>query len=110
MIQKLVCQRLTQFTHRKTLWLGRACRLFSSHMVEMGMVLELTLEARLDKLIELKKLQKLDINCNQHRVNDVKEIKLMVKHWPKLQKIHGLGRNTKAYNWIKKNHPKIELE
>lgn len=103
-----LCERLGEFTNLRILQLG-------SSDWEMGHnvgapPLELTLENGMGALEGLKNLQELHI-CKLRRVGlRVMEVKWMVKNWPKLTKICGLGRLTDAYMWLKDSHPMLYLE
>ncbi|KAG0028475.1 hypothetical protein BGZ82_008416 [Podila clonocystis] len=61
-------------------------------------------------LAGLKKLEELHIPNMDHWVEEVAEVEWMVEHWPHLSKIIGLAPASRAYKWLKDNHPKIQLE
>lgn len=109
--QQRVCMRLPEFTHIKGLQPGCWARVHESNFWDQwDICLNLTLVAGLDLLGGLIPLQELEIVSLQHHINYEQEMKWKVEHWPRLYKIHGLGRHTEAYRWIRKNHPKIQLE
>ncbi|KAG0281739.1 hypothetical protein BGZ95_011657, partial [Linnemannia exigua] len=64
---------------------------------------------------ELKELRELNVEQMAHRIG-LEEVRWMVDHWPKLEKIIGLnvkgkgkGEENEAVEWLKKARPWIEL-
>lgn len=103
-----LCERLGQFTNLKVLHLAHGnCEDGQS---SIHAALELTLKSGLDALGGLKNLQELHICKLGHAGLGVEEVKWMVKHWPRLSKICGLGRPTSAYKWLRRNRPRIDVD
>lgn len=101
-----LCKRLGEFTNLRILQLGSR-----GSGMEHIRHLKLTLGNGVGALRGLQNLQELHI-CKLHHAGGlgVKEIRWMVKNWPKLKKICGLGRRSDAYRWLRWNHPRIDLE
>lgn len=105
-IQQKVCERIGTFTNLKALQLApKSYRSRKQHAC-----VHLSLDSGLDKLASVKKLEKLHINNMGHRVTQVQEVEWMVEHWPKLWRLDGLDRDSKAYKWLKENHPEIQQQ
>ncbi|KAG0078210.1 hypothetical protein BGZ93_005555 [Podila epicladia] len=100
--QQQVCEQLGTFKNLKILQLAPK----GYRDVRQEECLHLTLEMGLDKLAGLKNLEEFYIANMDHRVG-MREVKWMIKSWPKLSKLYGLPAHTTAAKWLKANHPKI---
>ncbi|KAF9344360.1 hypothetical protein BGX26_004461 [Mortierella sp. AD094] len=126
-IQNRVYERLARFTNLETLWLGHSFCIFDGSYVwgHGGFqtdCLEMSLESGLDKLGGLKELRELNLSHMNTRIQ-LKEIKWMVEHWPKLRIICGLegeeeesedsndagNEYKKVIGWLKEFHPEIQV-
>ncbi|KAF9376638.1 hypothetical protein CPB97_010682 [Podila verticillata] len=103
-----LCERLGEFTNLRILQLGNS-GWGMGHDVD-ALPLEFTLENGLGALKGLKSLQEFHICKLSHVGLGVKEVKWMVKSWPRLSKICGLSRLTDAYKWLRETHPRLCLE
>jgi hypothetical protein len=97
--------RLARLTHLETLHLG------DKDPDDDLLDLEMSLESGLHKLAGLRSLKELSVGSSSTKVN-VKEVRWMAKHWPKLRVIKGLhedGDSWEAVEWLRKHHPQIEV-
>lgn len=97
-----MCERLGQFTNLKSLKIG-----YSYRYIGWGM--DWTHEIGLNMLAKLTKLEELDLYSLDKLIVRVEEVKWMVDHWLKLSKLQGLDPDSKAYEWLKENYPRIRL-
>ncbi|GJJ76810.1 hypothetical protein EMPS_09169 [Entomortierella parvispora] len=89
-IQRQLLRRLGQQKNLKRLMIGgKITGTRSRHLKHQRNCLEFTLEAGLDELKDLKKLELLDIHHMDHRAG-VPELEWMVKNWPRLSHIRGI--------------------
>lgn len=123
-IQQQVFQRLGEFENLKVLQLGHVARInaikgfnhkkgeykFADREVpKQDKCIHLTFATGLRKLERLKNLEELHIPNMDHQIKDVREVKWMVEHWPRLSRLFGIGSQTEAHAWLQKKHPKISL-
>ncbi|GJJ76809.1 hypothetical protein EMPS_09168 [Entomortierella parvispora] len=89
-VQRQLLRRLGQQKNLKRLMIGGMVTGHGSrHYEHQHNCLEFTLEAGLDELKDLKKLELLDIHHMDHRAG-VPELEWMVKNWPRLSHVRGI--------------------
>lgn len=126
-IQQRVYERLARFTNLERLALGhqppRGNRCSWSLPPEEEVIcdwgdhvdcLDMTLVSGLGRLAGLKKIRKLCVMAMRTSIG-VDELKWMVKHWPRLESIHGLmdcrvTAEAVAGGWLKKNCPHVKYD
>ncbi|KFH68080.1 hypothetical protein MVEG_06810 [Podila verticillata NRRL 6337] len=89
------------FTNLKTLQLATKSDQGKNH----DTCVQLSSDAGVDKLAELKNLEKVHINKTGHRITEERDVKWMADHWPKLRRLDGLDRDPNAYKWLKRIIP-----
>lgn len=117
-LQHLVYERLARFSHLEELHLGHESRDVGDEFLYIDgdadyqyECLEMTLKSGLWILEGLSELRVLSVMRMETRIG-VEEVKWMVKHWPKLQAIHGLNVNRderEASQWLKEECPWIQM-
>ncbi|KAF8981890.1 hypothetical protein BGZ52_002404 [Haplosporangium bisporale] len=123
-IQQQVFQRLGEFKNLKVLQLGHVARInaikgfnrkkseykfANSEVPRQDKCVHLTFTTGLRKLEGLNNLEELYIPNMDHHIKDVREVRWMVEHWPRLSRLFGIGPQTDAHAWLQKNHPEISL-
>ncbi|KAF9376844.1 hypothetical protein CPB97_010568 [Podila verticillata] len=123
-IQQQVFQRLGEFKNLKVLQLGHVARINAikgfnrkkseyrfadSEVPRQDKCIHFSFATGLRKLEGLKNLEELHIPNMDHQIKDVREVKWMVEHWPRLSRLFGIGPQTDAHAWLQKNHPEISL-
>ncbi|KAF9200959.1 hypothetical protein BGZ59_002978, partial [Podila verticillata] len=117
-LQHRVYERLARFSHLEKLQLGHDSRDVGDEFLYIdGDVdyqyecLEMSLKSGLWILEGLDQLRVLNVMRMETRIG-VEEVKWMVKHWPKLQAIHGLNVDRderEAGQWLKQECPWIQV-
>ncbi|KAG0229386.1 hypothetical protein BGX31_006196 [Mortierella sp. GBA43] len=99
-IQNLVYERLGRLTSLQVLWLGHDPYFTAGvpqnedRALQMN-CLEMSLESGLGRLSGLKEMKELGMS-RMRKNTGMKEIQWMKKHWPKLEKTHGLDTGNGA--------------
>ncbi|KAF9318245.1 hypothetical protein BG003_011639 [Podila horticola] len=116
-LQHGVYKRLARFSHLEKLQLGHDTRDVGDELLYIyGDIdyqyecLEMSLNSGLWILEGLKELRVLDVTRMETKIG-VDDVKWMVKHWPKLQAIHGMNVNRdekEAGQWLKEECPWIK--
>ncbi|KAG0015607.1 hypothetical protein BGZ81_011598 [Podila clonocystis] len=108
----LLYDRVARMPSIRLLAFGQSVRIVDERrgITSAGLVqkdcLAMTLDSGLEKLKPLVKLTALNLVSMRHEVG-LKDVKWMIKNWPKLKLLQGLEVGGDAYKYLKKHYPHL---